>query len=96
MKQSFLTEALRSPILTLALCALPMAGCQGLAWANLAALVVTVALFFGTLQLRRPTRAPSTSSATTSRIEGQVATATASAGHAGALKAPGAKPIARG
>lgn len=95
MKLSFTTEALRSPIVTLALCALPLAGCQGLAWANLAALVVTVALFLGTLQLRRPARAPSTGgSATTSQMGGQVAAATAQAGQP--AKVAATTPIARG
>jgi len=44
-----------------------LGGCQGIAWANLAAVFLTVALFLGTVQLRRaPRPALGSGSATTS------------------------------
>lgn len=49
---------------------LPMtlAGCQGVVWGNMAALGVTVCLFFGTLQLGR--RPPTSSSPATPSSDG--------------------------
>ncbi len=35
---------------------LALGGCQGIVWANLAAVFVTVGLFLGTVQLRRGAR----------------------------------------
>jgi hypothetical protein len=53
-------------VVTLATLALALGGCQGLAYANLAAVVVTVGLFLGTVQLRRVTRSAPSGSATSS------------------------------
>jgi hypothetical protein len=53
-------------VVTLATLTLALGGCQGLAYANLAAVVVTVGLFLGTVQLRRATRPTSSGGATSS------------------------------
>ncbi|MDP3275949.1 MAG: hypothetical protein Q8Q09_12185 [Deltaproteobacteria bacterium] len=55
-------------VISLALLALALGGCQGVVWANLAAMAVTVGLFLGTVQLRRVSSVGSavTSSAMTS------------------------------
>lgn len=70
-------------LLVLVAFALPLGGCQAALWANLGALVVTLALFVGTLQLRRGPRAPSASSHGASAVSSVAE---------GSLRAPSAKP----
>lgn len=62
-----MTNARPNPLMILAALALCLGGCQGIVWANLAAVFLTVALFLGTVQLRRsPKPAVGSGSATTS------------------------------
>lgn len=62
-----MTNARHNPLIILAALALCLGGCQGIAWANLAAVFLTVALFLGTVQLRRtPRPSVGAGSATTS------------------------------
>jgi hypothetical protein len=62
-----MTNAPLNSLVILAPLSLSLGGCQGIAWANLAAVVVTIALFLGTVQLRRSARpALGNGSATTS------------------------------
>jgi hypothetical protein len=61
-----MTTERNSMVVTLATIALALGGCQGIAYANMAAVVVTVGLFLGTVQLRRVSRPAASGSATTS------------------------------
>jgi hypothetical protein len=62
-----MTNARLNSLVILATLSLSLGGCQGIAWANLAAVCVTVGLFLGTVQLRRVSRpALSAGGATTS------------------------------
>lgn len=61
-----MTTERNSMVLTVATLACALGGCQGIALGNVAAVIVTVGLFLGTVQLRRASKAPSAGSATTS------------------------------
>jgi thiosulfate reductase cytochrome b subunit len=51
-----MTNARHNSLVILAGLSLALGGCQGIVWANLAAMFITVALFLGTVQLRRAQR----------------------------------------
>lgn len=61
-----MTNARLNSLVILATLSLSLGGCQGIAWANVAAMCVTVGLFLGTVQLRRVSRPALSGSATTS------------------------------
>ena len=56
-----MTRSIQSHLALFFVC-FALGGCQGIIWANFAAVFVTVGLFMGTLQLRRAARPSATQS----------------------------------